>query len=770
MISSAIPPLWWIAPISSLLALGTGVYLHHQMLKANPGNATMQEIAGHVRTGALTYLFRQYRIVFLVFLILMVIFGTMALTNMLNPFIPIALLIAGCLSALCGFIGMKTATDASSRTAQGCSESLNHGLQVAFRSGAVMGLSVVGFGLLDVSCWYLIFDRLVFTPEHMTNGWNFLGMMLVPEGCSSIDKLVYTTTTMVTFGMGASTQALFARVGGGIYTKAADVGADLVGKVEAGIPEDDPRNPATIADNVGDNVGDVAGMGADLYESYYGSILATTALGAAAGAAHAAGAAGEAAQQAAYGEAVQLVVAPMIVAGIGTLLSIAGIFMVRCKEGATQRNLLRALLTGTLGSSMLIVLALAGLWLGGLMPGGVVLSVIAGLAAGVIIGQSTEFYTSEEYKPTRGIAKQAEMGSATVIIDGFAVGMYSTGIPVVTIIIGILCAFGFAGGFSDLPMGLYGIGFAAVGMLSTLGITLATDAYGPIADNAGGNAEMSGLDPHVRERTDALDSLGNTTAATGKGFAIGSAALTAMALLAAYIQQIKFWIEKLAGDGSCYGFTKDQAASAGIMDFVESFHLHIMNPLLLCGVFLGCMMAYVFCAMTMKAVGRAAGAMVAEVRRQFKEIPGIMDGSGTPDYARCVDISTKGAQKEMIIPALLAIIVPIVTGLILGIPGVLGLLTGGLAGGFVLATLLNNAGGAWDNAKKFIETGAHGGKGSDAHKAGVVGDTVGDPCKDTCGPSLNILIKLMTIVSVVFTPVVVKFSPIVQSWLHIEMR
>ncbi len=770
MMSSAIPPIWWIAPISAILALITGIYLHHQMLKADPGNETMQEIAGHVRTGALTYLFRQYRVVFFVFLLLMGIFGAMALSNMLNPFVPFALLIAGCLSALCGFIGMKTATDASSRTAQGCSESLNRGLQVAFRSGAVMGLSVVGFGLLDVSCWYFIFDRFVFTPEHMANGWVHLGMTLVPEGCTPIDKLVYTTTTMVTFGMGASTQALFARVGGGIYTKAADVGADLVGKVEAGIPEDDPRNPATIADNVGDNVGDVAGMGADLYESYYGSILATTALGAAAGAVHAAGAVGEEARTAAYNEALKLVTAPMIVAGIGILLSIAGIFMVRCKEGASQKNLLRALLTGTLGSSFLIVLALIGLWLGGLMNGGIVLAVVSGLAAGVIIGQSTEFYTSDEYKPTKGIAKQAEMGSATVIIDGLAVGMYSTGIPVVTIIIGIMCAFGFSGGFSDLSIGLYGIGFAAVGMLSTLGITLATDAYGPIADNAGGNAEMSHLDPHVRERTDALDALGNTTAATGKGFAIGSAALTAMALLAAYIQQIKFWIEKLAGDSSFHGFTRDQAAAAQIMDFVQAFELHIMNPMLLCGVFLGCMMAYVFCAMTMKAVGRAAGAMVEEVRRQFREIPGIIEGTGTPDYARCVDISTKGAQREMILPALLAIIVPIAAGLVLGIPGVLGLLTGGLAGGFVLATLLNNAGGAWDNAKKHIETGAHGGKGSAAHKAGVVGDTVGDPCKDTCGPSLNILIKLMTIVSVVFTPIVVKFSPVVQGWLHIGLE
>jgi K(+)-stimulated pyrophosphate-energized sodium pump len=730
----------------------------------------MQEIAGHVREGALAYLFRQYKVVFVVFLILMIVFGVLALNGMLNPFVPIAFLPAGFFSALCGFIGMKAATDASSRTAQGCSESLNRGLQVAFRSGAIMGLSVVGFGLIDISFWYFILDRVIFTPEHMAEGWVHFGMTLVPEGCTPIDKLVYITTTMVTFGMGASTQALFARVGGGIYTKAADVGADLVGKVEAGIPEDDPRNPATIADNVGDNVGDVAGMGADLYESYYGSILATAALGAAAGAQLYAHAAGPAEQTMAFQQAVGLVTAPMIVAGIGILLSIVGIFLVKCREGASQKNLLKALLTGTLSSSLLIVLALVGLWLTGFLSGGIVLSVISGLLAGVIIGQSTEYYTSDEYKPTQGIAHQAEMGAATTIIDGLAVGMYSSGIPVITIVVGIICAFGFAGGYSNLSMGLYGIGFAAVGMLSTLGITLATDAYGPIADNAGGNAEMSHLPPIVRERTDALDSLGNTTAATGKGFAIGSAALTAMALLAAYIEQLKLWIGKMAGDGTFMGFTQPEAAKAGIMEFVDAFDLHIMNPMLLCGLFIGCMMANVFCAMTMKAVGRAAGSMVEEVRRQFREIPGIIEGTGKPDYARCVAISTKGAQKEMILPALLAIIVPIATGIILGIPGVMGLLTGGLAGGFVLATLLNNSGGAWDNAKKYIESGNHGGKGSDAHKASVVGDTVGDPCKDTCGPSLNILIKLMTIVSVVFAPVVIRFSPIVQEWLNIGVK
>jgi len=786
MSSSVVSILWWIAPLSSFLALITGAILYYKALKYDEGTTRMKTIAGHVRDGAMAYLFRQYKVVFVVFLILMVIFGALALSGMLNPFLPVAFLPAGFFSALCGFIGMKAATDASSRTAQGCTEGLNQGLKIAFRSGAIMGLSVVGFGLLDISVWYLILDRFVFTPEHMAEGWTLWGMTLVPEGCTPIAKLVYITTTMVTFGMGASTQALFARVGGGIYTKAADVGADLVGKVEAGIPEDDPRNPATIADNVGDNVGDVAGMGADLYESYYGSILATAALGAAAGAQHYAHAIGPEAQEAAFKQAVVLVTSPMIVAGIGTLLSILGIFMVRCKEGASQKNLLRALLTGTLGSSSLIVLALIGLWFSGFLPGGIVLAGLAGLAAGVIIGQSTEYYTSDEYKPTRGIAKQAEMGAATTIIDGLAVGMYSAGFPVVTIVVGILCAFGFAGGFSDLSMGLYGIGFAAVGMLSTLGITLATDAYGPIADNAGGNAEMAGLPPEVRERTDALDSLGNTTAATGKGFAIGSAALTALALLAAYIEQIKIWIGKLSAESAdlCFKvgntlFTEDTtlaestenillASKSGIMDFVYAFDLHIMNPLLLCGLFIGAMMAFVFCAMTMKAVGRAAGAMVEEVRRQFREIPGIMDGSGTPDYARCVEISTKGAQREMLMPALLAISVPVITGLILGVAGVMGLLVGGLVCGFVLATMLNNAGGAWDNAKKYIEKGSLGGKGSDAHKASVVGDTVGDPCKDTSGPSLNILIKLMTMVSVVFTPVVVKFSPAIQEMLHLK--
>jgi K(+)-stimulated pyrophosphate-energized sodium pump len=777
-----IPAIWWIAPIASILALGFAVYFYRKMMEANEGTPLMKEIAQHVREGAMAYLRRQYQVVTVVFLVLCAILALLARAGIQNPFVPVAFLTGGFFSGLCGFIGMRTATNASARTAQGCSEGLNRGLQVAFRSGAVMGLVVVGFGLLDICLWYWVLDKLVYTPENMASGWEMWNMTLVPAGMTAIDKLVAITTTMITFGMGASTQALFARVGGGIYTKAADVGADLVGKVEAGIPEDDPRNPATIADNVGDNVGDVAGMGADLYESYCGSILATSALGAAVGS-HIVAERGDAA----FAEAVNLVVAPMVVAGIGTLLSIAGIFMVKCQEGASQKTLLKALLLGTLGSSALILLALMGLaGTTSLVGWGIVGSVISGLVAGVIIGQATEYYTSDEYGPTQGIASQAQMGEATTIIDGLATGMYSAGVPVITIVIGILCSFGFAGGFTDLNMGLYGIGFAAVGMLATLGITLATDAYGPIADNAGGNAEMAHLDPQVRERTDALDSLGNTTAATGKGFAIGSAALTAMALLAAYVEEVKIWVGKLAKAATdqtltigSVTFTSDPAKAsdnvvfaprAGIRDFVEAYDLSIMNPLLLCGLFLGGMMAFVFCAMTMKAVGRAAGQMVNEVRRQFREIPGIMEGKGKPDYARCVAISTAGAQREMIVPSMMAIVVPVAAGLVLGVPGVLGLLAGGLTAGFVLATMLNNAGGAWDNAKKFIEKGNYGGKGSTAHKAGVVGDTVGDPCKDTSGPSLNILIKLMTMVSVVFSPLVVKYSPAIQEMLGIAFK
>ncbi len=759
------PPSWAIAPVASLLALSFAWFFYKKVMAAPEGTEKMIEIARHVREGAYAYLFRQYGIVSLVFLALLVILAVLAYIGVQNPFVPVAFLTGGFFSGLCGFLGMKTATNASARTAQGASESLNRGLQVAFRSGAVMGLVVVGFGLLDISLWYLVLDKLVYTTEHMKEGLYFLGLTLVNAGMEPEDKLCEITTTMITFGMGASTQALFARVGGGIYTKAADVGADLVGKVEAGIPEDDPRNPATIADNVGDNVGDVAGMGADLYESYCGSILATAALGAAL----------TLSQQ----SVLKAVLAPMLVAGMGIILSILGIFMVRCKEDASQKNLLRALLFGTLGSSLLIILAVAGLAAAGWITWGIFGSVISGLVAGVLIGQFTEYYTSDEYSPVRGIAEQTNMGVATTIIDGFGTGMYSAGLPAITIVIGILCAFGFAGGFSDISMGLYGIGFAAVGMLSTLGITLATDAYGPIADNAGGNAEMSGLGEEVRKRTDALDALGNTTAATGKGFAIGSAALTAMALLAAYIWEVRIWIARLASESAdgtyhvgdmVFSANGDiagtiNAKTAGIMDFVNAYGLNIMNPKLIGGLFIGAAMAFVFCAMTMKAVGRAAGAMVNEVRRQFREIPGIMEGTGKPDYARCVSISTRGAQKEMILPSMLAIIVPVLTGLLLGVAGVMGLLAAGLTCGFVLAITLNNAGGAWDNAKKYIEKGAHGGKGSDAHKAAVVCDTVGDPFKDTSGPSLNILIKLMTMVSVVFSGVVVKFAPAISSWL-----
>ena len=760
------PSSWAIAPIAALLALAFAWYFYKKVMAESEGTEKMIEIARHVREGAYAYLFRQYSVVSLVFLILLIILGACAYLGVQNPFVPVAFLTGGFFSGLCGFLGMKTATNASARTAQGASVSLNRGLQVAFRSGAVMGLVVVGFGLLDISLWYLVLDKLVYTVEHMRDGLPFLGLTLVKAGMSHEHKLVEITTTMITFGMGASTQALFARVGGGIFTKAADVGADLVGKVEAGIPEDDPRNPATIADNVGDNVGDVAGMGADLYESYCGSILATAALGAA--------------LTLTSQQVLKAVLAPMLVAGMGIILSILGIFMVRCKEDASQKNLLRALLFGTLGSSVMIIVAVAGLAASGWITWGVFGSVVSGLVAGVLIGQFTEYYTSDSYGPTRGIAEQTKMGAATTIIEGFATGMYSAGLPVITIVLGILCAFGFAGGFSNISMGLYGIGFAAVGMLSTLGITLATDAYGPIADNAGGNAEMSGLGEEVRERTDALDALGNTTAATGKGFAIGSAALTAMALLAAYIEEIKIWIARLASESAeeifyvgDTGFSAGDvsgainAKTAHIMDFVNAYELHIMNPKLICGLFIGAMMTFVFCAMTMKAVGRAAGAMVNEVRRQFREIAGIMEGTGEPDYAECVSISTRGAQKEMILPSLLAIIVPVLTGLLLGVAGVMGLLAAGLSCGFVLAITLNNAGGAWDNAKKYIEKGAYGGKGSEEHKAAVVCDTVGDPFKDTSGPSLNILIKLMTMVSVVFSGVVVKFAPVIGGWLGI---
>jgi len=744
-----ISSLLWIVPVSSVIALLFAWLFYKKMIAANEGNPRMVEIAGYVREGAMAYLARQYKVVIKVFIVLAVLLLVLAYMGVQNPFVPIAFLTGGFFSGLCGYLGMKTATNASSRTAQGASESLNRGLQVAFRSGAVMGLVVVGFGLLDIALWFLLLKEVVFTPENMKDGLEILGLTFVHPGTTEHQKLIEITATMLTFGMGASTQALFARVGGGIYTKAADVGADLVGKTEAGIPEDDPRNPATIADNVGDNVGDVAGMGADLYESYCGSILATAALGAALPGVDATGQS-------------NAVIAPMIVAAVGIILSIAGIFLVRTKESATQKNLLHALLLGTGGSSAFILIVIAGMAALGWISWGIFGSAVAGLAAGVIIGQGTEYYTSDEYKPTKGIANQAQQGPATTIIDGIAVGMFSTWLPVVTIVAGIIIAFACAGGFEagGFAKGVYGIGFAAVGMLSTLGITLATDAFGPIADNAGGNAEMSGLDPEVRKRTDALDGLGNTTAATGKGFAIGSAALTAMALLAAYMEEIKMWIgktpEKLADFLDKTG--APDLASATMDHFIQYFQLNIFNPMLLGGVFIGAMMAFVFCAMTMKAVGRAAGKMVEEVRRQFREIKGILDGKATPEYAKCVEISTAGAQKEMVIPSIIAIVVPVATGLILGVSGVIGLLVGGLSAGFTLAVMLNNAGGAWDNAKKFVEKGNYGGKGSDTHKAAVIGDTVGDPFKDTSGPSLNILIKLMSMVSVVVAGLTLVFS------------
>jgi K(+)-stimulated pyrophosphate-energized sodium pump len=747
-------------PLAALAALFFAWYFYKTMMKSSEGTPKMKEIAQHVREGAMAYLKSQYRVVTLVFLVLVVVLTILAYMGVQNPFVPIAFLTGGFFSGLCGYLGMKTATNASARTAQGASESLNRGLKVAFRSGAVMGLVVVGFGLLDISLWYIILTKLVYTAEHMRDGLHFLGLTLVKPGMEESHRLVEITATMLTFGMGASTQALFARVGGGIYTKAADVGADLVGKVEAGIPEDDPRNPATIADNVGDNVGDVAGMGADLYESYCGSILATAALGAA--------------LSMNANEQTSKVLAPMLVAAVGIILSIIGIFMVRTKESATQKNLLNALLLGTGGSSVLILVFVAVMAYFDMITWGIFGSVASGLVAGVIIGQGTEYFTSDEYNPTKGIARQAQQGPATTIIDGIATGMYSTWIPVVTIVAGIIASYGFAGGFSNFAEGVYGIGFAAVGMLSTLGITLATDAFGPIADNAGGNAEMSHLPKEVRERTDALDMLGNTTAATGKGFAIGSAALTAMALMAAYMEEIKIWLKhqleggmELASNGIQFvltgggteanGIDQIVISQASLKDFSTYFDLSLFNPMLLSGLFIGAMMAFVFCAMTMKAVGRAAGAMVDEVRRQFREIPGILEGTGKPEYAKCVEISTKGAQREMMVPSLLAIVVPIVVGIVFGVPGVVGLLMGGLTTGFTLAVMLNNAGGAWDNAKKYVEKGNLGGKGSETHKAAVVGDTVGDPFKDTSGPSLNILIKLMTMVSVVMAGVTVAF-------------
>jgi K(+)-stimulated pyrophosphate-energized sodium pump len=761
MISS----IFWIVPISALFALLFAWIFYKGMKSQEEGTDRMKEIAEYVREGAMAYLKRQYTVVIKVFLILVVLLFILAYFGIQNPFVPIAFLTGGFFSGLCGYLGMKSATYASNRTAWAASKSLNKGLQVALRSGAVMGLVVVGFGLLDIALWFLILNGLVFTPEHMETGLRFIGLTFVQAGTTEHQKLIEVTAVMLTFGMGASTQALFARVGGGIFTKAADVGADLVGKVEAGIPEDDPRNPATIADNVGDNVGDVAGMGADLYESYAGSILATAALGAA--------------LPAISGDLqMKAVIAPMLVSAIGILLSIAGVYMVRTKEDASPKTLLRALLLGTGGSSALILVVLAIMAAVNWITWGVFGAAVSGLVAGVIIGQSTEYFTSDGNKPTQGIAKQSQQGPATVIIEGMAVGMFSTWVPVVVIVMGIIAAYGFAGGFHNFGMGVYGIGFAAVGMLSTLGITLATDAFGPIADNAGGNAEMSELPKEVRERTDALDGLGNTTAATGKGFAIGSAALTALALMAAYMEEIKLWLGRVAdkspdgfkqiGDTLFYNGTTVPQVQDGqtavflgtstIKDFIAAYDLSVFNPILLGGIFIGAMMAFLFSAMSMKAVGRAAGKMVDEVRRQFREIPGIMDGTGKPEYAKCVEISTKGAQSEMLVPSLMAIAVPLVVGVLFGVPGVVGLLAGGMSAGFVLASMLNNAGGAWDNAKKYIERGNYGGKKSECHKASVVGDTVGDPFKDTSGPALNILIKLMSMVSVVLAGLTVAFS------------
>ena len=732
-----IPTIFWCVPAASIVALAFAWAFYRAMKREDEGTERMREIAEHVRKGAMAYLKQQYKVVGIVFVVLALFFAYLAYgVGVQNPWVPFAFLTGGIFSGLAGFFGMKTATYASARTANAARQSLDLGLKVAFRSGAVMGLVVVGLGLLDISFWYIILDAFVDTAG--------------PQ------KLVVITTTMLTFGMGASTQALFARVGGGIYTKAADVGADLVGKVEAGIPEDDPRNPATIADNVGDNVGDVAGMGADLYESYCGSVLASAALGAAAFASM-----GES-------EQVKAVLAPMLIAATGILLSIIGIFLVRTREGASMRELLQSLGVGVNVSAVLIAIATFGiLYLLGMSNWiGLSCSVITGLVAGIIIGQATEYFTSHSYRPTRKIADSSQTGPATVIIAGIGSGMISTAIPVITIGVAIILAYLCATGFDvdnmmasqNMSQGLYGIGIAAVGMLSTLGITLATDAYGPIADNAGGNAEMSGLGAEVRKRTDALDALGNTTAATGKGFAIGSAALTALALLASYVEEIRIGLQhngisSLAmPDGGSI-----PVGEASMLDFMDYYNVSLMNPTVLIGIFIGAMMSFLFCGLTMNAVGRAAESMVTEVRRQFREIKGILTGEGKPDYARCVEISTRGAQREMLLPSLLAIVAPVVVGLVFGVAGVMGLLVGGLSSGFVLAVFMANAGGAWDNAKKLIEEGYLGGKGSEHHKATVVGDTVGDPFKDTSGPSLNILVKLMSMVSIVMAGLTVAF-------------
>ena len=725
----SLPWIWWLTPVGSIVALAVAYYLYQSVMNHSEGTDRMAEIAQYVREGAMAYLSRQYRIVSIVFVVLFVILLIMSFAGLQSFIVPFAFITGGFFSGVCGYIGMKTATNASARTANAARTSLNEGLQVAFRAGAVMGLSVVGFALLDSTLWFLI---LYFVVQ------------------SSLPLL---TVIMLSAAMGASTQALFARVGGGIYTKAADVGADLVGKVEAGIPEDDPRNPATIADNVGDNVGDVAGMGADLYESYIGSLRAAAALGVAA--------AISIAGVDAIGEQLKYITAPLAIAAIGVVLSIVGIFLVRTEENASMGQLMGALTRSITISSILIAVAALGvIFLLG-MPFAFWIAIVTGLVVGEVIGKATEYYTSDEYGPTKSIAAQGETGPATVIIGGLAVGMRSTAIPVTVVVIGIAISFYVPGGAQNALLGLYGVAIAAVSMLSTLGLTLATDAYGPIADNAGGNAEMAQLPPEVRERTDQLDAVGNTTAATGKGFAIGSAALTALALLASYMEQIRASLVGSGGPGLSLPNIDGVIpyAEATLAQLSEFYQVTLLNPATLIGLFAGAMTVFYFSAMTMDAVGRAAYAMVQEVRRQFREKPGILEGTERPDYALCVEISTAGAQKEMVAPSVLAIAVPVVVGVLFGVAGVLGLLAGGLTTGFVAAVMMSNSGGAWDNAKKHIEKGAFGGKGSDPHKATVVGDTVGDPFKDTTGPSLNILIKLMSMVSIVFAGLVAQIGP-----------
>ena len=712
--------LMWVTWIGSVAALLFALLLALSVLRKNPGTQVMQDLSRAILEGAIAYLKQQYKVVGLFFILLFVVLAIISFgLKLLSPFVPFAFITGGFFSALAGFIGMSIATRANARTAQGASESLNAGLRVAFSSGTVMGMTVVGLGLLDISIWWFLLRAV----------WDVPVVQIPP--------------IMITFGMGASLQALFARLGGGIFTKAADVGADLVGKVEANIPEDDARNPATIADNVGDNVGDVAGMGADLYESYVGSIIATMALGAIAS------------LNLPEVSALQMIQVPVSVATIGVLCSIIGTAVVRTKGDASQHVLLRALRNGTLLSTLLIAVLSLVLVLLTAGPSfiGIWGAMIVGLVAGNVIGFFTEYYTSDNYKPTQELSAEAQTGPATLIIQGHALGMLSTLIPVVTVVVATLTAFFLSGGGQFPGIGLYGIGLAAVGMLSTLGITLATDAYGPVADNAGGIAEMADMEPHVRERTDALDSLGNTTAATGKGFAIGSAALTALALLAEYRNKIVEALDTVAVGPAFERFyaglisiTRD---AAGHVQAVE-MSIDLMDPKILMGLFIGAVLPFVFASLSMKAVGRAAGDMVKEVRRQFQANPGILEGTVRPDYASCVEISTKGAQREMIVPSILAVVAPILVGVIFGPFTVIALLAGALATGFVLAIMMANAGGAWDNAKKFIEAGNYGGKGSEAHKAGVIGDTVGDPYKDTSGPSINILLKLMSMVSIVF--------------------